>query len=327
MLAKQFLLLSMAVTLSATGAYAQQKSEDLCSSDCLLTGGSKGDYFLHFAPPVRKLLEKAWVDAPIANSPGSPATMDWIKDHPNSYGFVQGNILAIRAQDPAVNASIRIIDGDSIGDEAVLAIMNDKIFQRSQGSWAATAKHAKQVRFVTASENSGPGATFKSLMALDPDNLGKANVVYKPDMDQAIAAVADGTADVALMVQFANPENPRFEAIHASKLHIVPVLMPAMKNLLLPNNKRAYEVCENVNVGEESPIDTACTPIQLITGSANDNKDLARVFGAVTKADFVPQESGFAKFWKSIKVTSTSVANSAFDKADALANAVAERFN
>ena len=54
---------------------------------------------------------------------------------------------------------------------------------------------------------------MQALQALDPDNLGKANVTYHASMDAAIKAVENGEQDVALMVQFANPENPRFVAI------------------------------------------------------------------------------------------------------------------
>ena len=99
------------------------------------------------------------------------------------------------------------------------------------------------------------------------------------------------------MVQFANPENPRFEAIKAAHLHFAPVLMPAMKGLTFPDGSPAYTLCENVQTGAGT-IDTACTPIQFVTGAANDNADLTRVFGAATEADFMPHQSGFARFWK-----------------------------
>ena len=175
-------------------------------------------------------------------------------------------MLARALKDAAVAGKVKVIRSSGIGNEAVFAIMNDKIFERSSGSWGAVARHAKQVRFATASRESGPGATMQALQALDPDNLGKANVTYYASMDAAIKAVQDGEQDVALMVQFANPENPRFEAIKAAHLHFAPVLMASMKGLTFPDGNPAYTLCENVQTGAGT-IDTACTPIQFVTGA------------------------------------------------------------
>ena len=47
-------------------------------------------------------------------------------------------------------------------------------------------------------------------------------MTYHASMDAAIKAVENGEQDVALMVQFANPENPRFVAIKAAHLHFAP---------------------------------------------------------------------------------------------------------
>ena len=91
--------------------------------------------------------------------------------------------------------------------------------------------------------------------------------------------------------------------------------MASMKGLTFPDGSPAYTLCENVQTGAGT-IDTACTPIQFVTGAANDNADLTRVFGAATEADFMPHQSGFARFWKSMKVATKNAASSAFDAAD-----------
>ena len=318
------LLAATALSLAALMPVPVTAETALCNGPCLLTGGERGDYYQYFAPPLSKLLQKAWADAPIATSPGAPASLAWVVGHPDSYALIQGDVLARALKDAAVAGKIKVIRSSGIGNEAVFAIMNDKIFERSSGSWGAVARHAKQVRFATASRESGPGATMQALQALDPDNLGKANVTYYASMDAAIKAVQDGEQDVALMVQFANPENPRFEAIKAAHLHFAPVLMPAMKSLTFPDGSPAYTLCENVQTGAGT-IDTACTPIQFVTGAANDNADLTRVFGAATEADFMPHQSGFARFWKSMKVATKNAASSAFDAADRLAKSVSDR--
>jgi hypothetical protein len=229
------LLAATALSLAALVPVPVTAETALCNGPCLLTGGERGDYYQYFAPPLSKLLQKAWADAPIATSPGAPASLAWVVGHPDSYALIQGDVLARALKDAAVGGKIKVIRSIGIGNEAVLAIMNDKIFGRSRGSWGAVARHAKQVRFATASRESGPGATMQALQALDPDNLGKANVAYDGSMGAAIKAVQDGEQDVALMVQFANPENPRFVAIKAAHLHFAPVLMPAMKSLTFPD--------------------------------------------------------------------------------------------
>ena len=217
------------ITLLGTGSPASAGDQDV-----VMTGGKTGDYYLYFGPPIVKLLEKAWVDAPLRESQGTPDNMDWLVDHPLSYALLQGNVYADLSKTDKYAGKIKILRGSGIGNETVLAVMNDRIYSRSQGSWAAVAAHAKQVRIVTASEASGPGQTLHQLMQLDPNGLGKAEPKFLSSMDAAINAVADGQADVALMVQFANPQNPRFKLIAEKGLKIVPVLSASMKTLEIP---------------------------------------------------------------------------------------------
>src|SRR3954454_13914128 len=118
-------LLAAAATALALPAYAQSP---LCNGDCFLTGGQAGDYYQYFAPPIQALFPKAWVDVPTAESPGSLASIEWVATHPHSYFFAQGDIVALIAQDqPDLSSKVKIIRGSDIGNEAVLAIMNDRI--------------------------------------------------------------------------------------------------------------------------------------------------------------------------------------------------------
>ncbi len=287
--------------------------------DVLMTGGKTGDYYLYFGPPIVKLLEKAWVDAPLRESQGTPDNMDWLVDHPLSYALLQGNVYADLSKSDKYAGKIKILRGSGIGNETVLAVMSDKIYNRSQGSWAAVAAHAKQVRFVTASEASGPGQTLHQLMQLDPNGLGKAEPKFMSSMDAAINAVADGQADVALMVQFANPQNPRFKLIAEKGLKIAPVLSASMKSLEIPGVGPAFTLCENAQVTPDTRINTACSPILIATGASNDNGDLKRVFASVTEADFTPPEPAFAKLWKSMLSKGGAAWESAVSKASELA--------
>ena len=169
---------------------------------------------------------------------------------------------------------------------------------------------------MTASAASGPGQTLLQLMQLDPNGLGKAEPKFMDSMDAALNAVADGRADVALMVQFANPQNPRFKLIAEKGLKIAPVLSASMKTLEIPGVGPAFTLCENAQVTPETRINTACSPILIATGASNENQDLKRVFAGVTEADFTPTEPAFAKLWKSM----LSKGGAAWDAAVSKAN-------
>ncbi len=176
---------------------------------------------------------------------------------------------------------------------------------------------------MTASAASGPGQTLLQLMQLDPNGLGKAEPKFMDSMDAALNAVADGRADVALMVQFANPQNPRFKLIAEKGLKIAPVLSASMKTLEIPGVGPAFTLCENAQVTPETRINTACSPILIATGASNENQDLKRVFAGVTEADFTPTEPAFAKLWKSM----LSKGGAAWDAAVSKANELAGKTN
>lgn len=307
--------------LASAGTPALAQSEP----PVLMTGGKAGDYYRFFAPPIVKVLEKAWVDATIAESKGTPESMDYILTNQKSYMLGQGNVVAAKLKDPKYEGKLRILPTSGLGNEAILAVMNDKTFIRSSGSWGVVASHAKQVRFVTASERSGPGDTFKQLQALDPNGLGKADVRFMPSMDEAIKAVIDGTADVALMVQFGNPENPRFQTINTAKLHFVPVINGSMKGIDIPGVGPAYTLCEGVEVAKGVALNTACTPILVLTGATNDNPDLDKAFKSVTPTDFMPRDVGFAALWKKTRTLGANAWASAMTTADEVAAKAASK--
>lgn len=287
--------------------------------DVVMTGGKTGDYYLYFGPPISKLLERAWVDAPVRDSKGTPDNMNWLLEHPLSYALLQGNVYAELIKEEKYAGKIQILRGTGIGSEAVLAVMSPKIYARSGGSWGAIAAHAKQVRIVTGSEASGPGQTLRQLMRLDPTGLGLAEPKFLDSIDAAIAAVADGQADVALIVQFANPQNPRFKLITEKGLKFAPVLSASMKGLEIPGVGPAFTLCEGAQVAPDVKLNTACTPILVATGASNENADLKRVFAAVTEADFTPPEPTFARLWRSVLAKGGAAWDTAVTKASELA--------
>lgn len=290
-------ILLAGVALTMLGAGDQWAS----AQEVLKTGGKSGDYYQYFGPPLVKVLSRAWADVTIETSDGTPASMDYLLDHPLSFALAQGNVYADLIRDPKYQGKFKVLPA-KIGNEAVIGIMSEKMYGRSHGSWGLIASHAKQVHFALAPVTSGPGRTFQELMTLDPTGLGQATRVdYLNSMDEAIKALADGQADVSLFVQFPNPQNVRFKAITAAHLHMVPVLSSAMKGLDIPGVGPAFALCTDAEVAADTRINTACSPILAVTGASNDNADLDKVFREVKPEDFTPTESGFASLWKRMK--------------------------
>lgn len=297
------------------------------AQDVLMTGGKTGDYYNVFAPPLVKVLDRAWVDVTVEESAGTPANMAYVKDHPLSYAIVQGNAYAgLLGSDPRYKDQFQILSS-AIGSEAVLAIMNEATWRRSEGSWAAIARHASQVRFAMPPKDSGPGYTFEELQQLDPGGLGKATrVTAYNSLDEAIRAVAAGQADVTLMVQFANPDNARFKLVKDSGLHFAPVISGQMKGLEIPGGVGpAFKLCEGVQVTHDETLTTACSPILAITGASNTNADLHKVFAGVSPEDFQPHQSGFAALWHKVKVGSATAWDKAAGWADQKAAEVSDK--
>lgn len=305
-----FPILVASIILSAAGAKAE---------DVLMTGGERGDYYQYFALPLQKILAKAWVDAPIQTSAGTPENLDYVLAHQTSYALVQGNVYAELAKDPKYAGRFKELSS-AIGNEAVLAIVGQKTFERSKGSFTAIANHAASVRFALAPANSGPGFTFKELQTLDPEGLGKASRIdIFPSLDAAIEAVGKGEDDVTIVVQFANPDNARFKKISKLGLHFIGIVLPAMRSLMLPSGKNAFNFCPDLDIGAGEMVSTACSPILAVTGADNKNADLATVFASVVAADFAPSDSGFAKFWKKMKTAGKVGWDAAASKAEELA--------
>lgn len=313
---KYAVLLSAATLALAAPAFADDA--------VIMTGGAKGDYFLYFAPPVQKLLMRAWIDAPIRESKGTPDSMDFVLDHQTSYLIAQGNVYAEMAKDSKYAGKFKELTA-AVGNEVVLAIVNQRTFERSKGSFTAIADHATAVRFALPPIGSGPRFTFEQLKRLDPNGLGKArNTDEFKSLDEAIEAVGRGEDDATLIVQFANPDNARFKRVNKLGLHFIGVVLSAMKALTLPSGAQAFSLCPDVDVGAKEPVSTACSPILALTGAANDNADLDKVFANVSPADFTPVESGFAAFWKKAKKSYSVGWDAAASKAEELAKKAAD---
>ena len=301
-------------------------------ADAIKVGGERGDYNRHFAPALQNVLKQEWFDYPVELGAGTPDSMTWLVEHPKGVAFLQGNVFAELVNDPAMAGKIEVLRKD-IAQEVVIAVMSPDAYQRSKGSWSALASRAARVRFVTSGENSGPGYTMRQLMELDPEGLGKANTaeMFVDNIDVALSKVANGGADVALMVQFANLDNPRFKFIAENKLQIVPVVDRSMKGLKLPDGSPAFEYCQGVQVqkkwlglvGKDRIIDTACTPMLYATGAQNGEPDVVKVIAEATREDLLPADDGFKALIARVQAVTGPALEQAWNKASELGSSIA----
>jgi hypothetical protein len=312
------------VTLAAAPAFA--------SNGAVYTGGKTGDYYQGFGPGLAKIVGSAlWQDhVPVVETHGTPDNMDRVLGDPNGVGLFQGNVWAKSEGNPKYAGHLVPVRAD-VAQETVLAVMSESIYGHSKGSWEALAAHASRVRFVTGPEDSGPGATWKQFQELDKRLLA-TKVVYADSVDDALKAVADGDADVALMVQFANPDNARFAYIKDHKLKVAGVVFPQMRGLALPGleGMSAFELCTNVPVEFQGgffgigstavTVDTACTPLVFGVNSTASPDLIDALKSAPASQLMPPANTGLGAVLARVKTVTGDAYKKALSAAESVSN-------
>lgn len=313
------------LALSVSSAYADP---------VVYSGGEKGDYYRSFGPAAAAVAgEATWLPYTVATTDGTGANLNLVKQNPEAVALLQGNVWAdVADQYPEVK-----IARAGVANEAVLTVMSKALFDRSKGSWDAIVAKAgsARIRFVTGPESSGPGLTWKQFQKLDP-RLASVDITYAASMDAALNAVASGSADIALMVQFPNPENPRFEYVATNNLKVGGVLFREMRNLQVPGTDgvAAFEYCQGVTVSftggflgigaTENKVDTACTPLLHGVNVAAGDDLVNGLADAQSGSLLPPADSGLGAVLSQIKVLAGSAASSALDAANRAAEAISE---
>ena len=258
------LIAGVALTLLTAGAAQAQQP--------IYTGGERGSYFGTFGPLLQQILDREFFDYTLQTSAGSGENIDRVLGNPQAIGMTQTDVLAYQtAQDPTLADNIVIIRND-VANECLYAVTSEENAQRLT-NWGDVRAYARRLQFALGPEASGSARTFQFLQTFDERLAGARRVSYMNSTDDAIDAVVGGTADVAFFVQFADPDNPRFEVINDSRLAFIPVIDRSILRQRF-GDSRAYVPLE-VKVtsagllswsGVERVL-TACTPLAYITGN------------------------------------------------------------
>ena len=290
----------VALTLLAAGAAQAQQP--------IYTGGERGSYFGTFGPLLQEILDREFFDYTLQTSAGSGENIDQVVSNPQAIGMTQTDVLAFQtSQDPTLTDSIVIIRND-VANECLYAVTSEENADRLT-NWGDVRAYARRLQFAMGPEASGSARTFQFLQTFDERLAGAQRVSYMNSTDDAIDAVVSGDADVAFFVQFADPDNPRFETINDSRLAFIPVIDRSILRQRF-DDSRAYVPLE-VKVtsagllswrGVERVL-TACTPLAYITGDPAllpdgseaqlDQQDMISILREASLEDLQPEADWF----------------------------------
>src|SRR5262249_38185565 len=127
------------------------------------------------------------------------------------------------------------------------------------------------IPFILPPDGSGSAATFKTLMQLDPNGIGRAkNISYANDVSSMLDQVAAGNG-VGLFVQFADPSNAIIRKVVDLKLEVVPVISKEVVRAKIgdetPYQVQEFTFSEAGLFSSAVTHKTACTPVVIITGN------------------------------------------------------------
>jgi len=313
---RSIFLLMAALSLFSTPVLAQK---------AVLTGGQNGAYHSTFCPPLPAVLSQH--DFPNYKCTTSEGTLDNIKQvlaKPSNIGFVQLDVFARESQaHPEYAQQLTIIRKDIA----------------CEGLWAVTKNTSitnfgdllgrRRTPYLIA--NGGSAASFAFLQSVDPDGLGRAkNIRVAANATEVINTVAASQDNVVgFFVQWANPENNNIKLMVDKGLNVVPVVSREVQSAKV-NGEDVYSVQEfNLTasgfISNGKTVISACTPVALITGNPDaqkdrdakdDQRDLIKAVREIPSSALLPQESKLAALMKSVRVVSGSALNEMLAAAD-----------
>ena len=274
------------------------------------TGSEGGAYNASFCPALSGQLKLAQFDYRCAPSVGTRENMERVLADPRQLGYGQLDVFALESRQLKAEAALAIVRQDDVR-ECVFAVTRNKAIT----NFGELAANAGRLRFILPPVGSGSAGTFEFLRSIDADGLGKAkSVTNAASADDAVreALAADDT--VSLFVQFADPDNARFDLVRKLGGHLVPVID---RNILRQEvgGKKIYFAqetqVENADwIKQGRKLVTACTPVVLFTGhpdrvqgeqARKDHEDLIRTIGDIKPGSLLPQESLFQRLVKRTK--------------------------
>lgn len=246
------------------------------------TGGVSGAYHTNFCPPLAKALADAGHPHACNSSAGSVDNMRRVAASPRDFGFAQLDVLTLERAQFDDGRAFQTVRTDDVR-ECIFAVARNPELK----TFGDIAVLADELRFVLPPETSGSSGTFRYLQTIDSDLAHAGSIRHVGDVDEAIrlALAADDT--VAIFVQFADPENPRFQLVNRLGGHFIPVVDRNILDAKIDGS--AVYFAEETAVTDArwteqgTKVITACTPLVIFTGAQGRIKDPAEA-DAHTKA-------------------------------------------
>jgi hypothetical protein len=301
------------LALAATTALAGQALS--AGANEINTGSADGAYNASFCPALSRQLKLAQFDYRCAASSGTRENIGRVLADPRQLGYGQLDVYALESKQLNAQSALTIVRQDDVR-ECVFAVTRNKDIS----NFGELAGNAARLRFILPPAGSGSAGTFAFLRSIDADGLGKAkSVTNAASADEAIreALAADDTA--SLLVEFADPDSPRFELVRKLGGHVVPVIDRTILRQEISGKKIYFaqetqvESAQWVKAGRK--IVTACTPVVVFTGAPErvqgeqarkDHADLARTVADLKPGALLPEETLFQRLVKRTKELSAS---------------------
>ena len=276
------------------------------------TADASGAYHASFCPRLEAQLKQARFTYRCETSSGTGENLKRVTADPRQIGYGQLDILSLDGA-LAAGSPIAILRNDDVR-ECLFAVTRNKDVQ----AWGDIAVGAARLRFILPPEQSGSAGTFRYLRHVDAEGLGRArDIRYVSTTDDAIRQVLSADDTVTLFVQVPDPDNVRFRLVGELGGHFVPVID---RTILRPqvNGQKIYfaqetQVANATWTSAGIKVVTACTPLALFTGTADqigdgkarqDHQDLIATVRALKPDDLLPAETAFGRFLKRTKEVS-----------------------
>ncbi len=271
------------------------------------TGGAGGAYDASFCPALAGQLKLAQFDYRCTPSSGTRENMERVLADPRQLGYGQLDVFVLESRQMKAESALALVRQDDVR-ECVFAVTRNKQIS----NFGELSAYADKLRFILPPANSGSAGTFQFLRSIDTEGLGKAkSVTNAATTEDAIREALSADDTVSLFVQFADPDNERFELVRKLGGHLVPVID---RNILRQEigAKKIYFAqetqVENAQwIKSARKLVTACTPLVVFTGQPDrvegeqarkDHADLVRTVSALKSGSLLPEETLFRRLVK-----------------------------
>lgn len=325
---KKLLMMSAAVLICTTAANAQKS---------IYTGGPKGAYYNTFCPPLVPALNGSMFMGYACQTSGG--TLDNIKQvvaKPSNIGFVQLDVMALQAKEnPDLLKQVSIIRQDIACEGLWMVTKNDKL-----NNYGDVLGYARRIPFVVA--DGGSAASFAFMQSIDPDGLGRARNIKNVTDATAVINTVSASSDnsVGFFVQFADPDNGNIRLMQEKGLKIIPVVSREIANTKV-GDQEVYSI-QSFNLkaagffasGDDKV--TACTPVAIITGNPegqkdinarDDQKDMIKAVRDVPSTALLPKDDRIASLIKATKKFGGAALNEMLAAADKAKKAAEQMAN